>query len=148
MKRELVKRLMYENAEKNADSMGFTQHIKLSKARCMVRNIYGTYDIDGESQSEKVIDYSTKTMLSCGTLTADELERLGELLSIFPEGSQAVFCHSLGEAVCQRILSAYGIRIYEHINLDAVAKQFGAEPEDKERLYYCLAVKARSRGYN
>lgn len=140
-KRDLIQRLIFKNAENTAMAMGITQILRADETDFIMKRPDAAYDSAGDKRSEKEIDYNVKTMISCGALSEKEIKLLSEFLSGFPEGSQAAFTHSLGEMQCQRILSDYGIKIYEHANLNAIAKCAGEKFIDGERLFYCLAVK-------
>ncbi len=141
LKRKLLLELMFENARANADGIGFLQHIIMRGGKVTVRNIHGTYDVSDSLGKTEVIDIGTRTMIECSYITPGELKLLAQILAKFPEGSQLVFSHSFSREECYTILSAYGVKIFEHVNLDAVAKKFGDEVVEKENCYYCLAVK-------
>ena len=137
MKRDFLRELMCSNAVSNAFYMGFTQVLFLSRDDVVLRRSDGSEAaVDKDS-----LDSGKKTMILCEALTETELDIVTCAVSAFPEGSQAVFCHGFSKERCYEILSAHGIKIFEHIDLNAVVRQFGEETDEEDNLYYCLAVK-------
>ena len=140
MKRDFLLDCMFENARSNADRIGLFQRIYIRGERVILSNVNGNFDITYGTDSDKT-DCSVRTMIECTYVTAEELETAARVLCRFPEGSQLVFSHSLSEEECYTKLSPYGIKIFEYVNISAVARAMGDDNEHAEERYYCLAVK-------
>lgn len=141
MERDALLNFMYENASENADGIGFLQRLDLRGGKALLKNVYGEYNIESRFTEGDEIDFSVKTIIECGELSLQGLQLMAMLLSKFPEGSQLVFCHGKSEKHCQEILSPYGIKIYENVNINAVAENFTGEAVKDGKCYYCVAVK-------
>lgn len=136
-KRDFLTEMMFRNASENAGRMGFKQRFTVKGESISATYADGSC---GTPDAEKT-DFSLKTMLECGLIPEDALREAARIISAFPEGSQLVFTHSFDERSCYEILSPYGMKIFEHVNMNAVAKHFGEEAEEGDNCFFCLAVK-------